>query len=343
MPCFSRSPPGDRSRCFPGRSCVRKYRRARWLAGSPRCSVVTPRFRDRRALRVAGRLAGRLSLLNPQAAVSVGSRRVTHRAGCPACSNTAGRGERLLPDRDNFSLAVTYFPVFWSLSPTALRSMQVRTHDKTSLVTIGAALGVAAGLALTGCSGAASAAGGGHASSGASRTAGTSATQDTAAAAPSAQPTPTPTSPGTAAPSASPTATAAAAGAPSAVASPRPVGAGSATPVPVPTRRPAARGYLRAEPRAEPASRQGGLAVLPRRGHAGSLTHQGREDADGAQSCPVPLGRRRKKAGGPGVSRTRSDDPSFSLWACTRTRGPGASADRKRGGCPIRRSAGRSR
>ena len=50
-------------------------------------------------------------------------------------------------------------------------------------------------------------------------------------------------------------------------------------------------GYLRAEPRAEPASRQGGLAVLPRRGRAGSLTHQGREDADGAESCPVPLGR----------------------------------------------------
>ena len=345
MPCFCRSPPGDRSRCFPDRSCDRKYRRARWRAGSPRCSVVTPRFRDRGASG-GGRLAGRLSLLNPQSAACFGSRRRTHRAGCPACSYTAGRGERLLPDRDNCSLAVTYFPVFWLLSPTALRSMQVRIHDKTSLATIGAALGVAAGLALTGCSGAASAAGGGHASSGASRTAGTAGHaghgRDPAPSAPEPHAPPPDFAGhrrtlgladrdcrrGRGAERRSP--------------SPPPDRRRVGPPVPVPTRAPAAGATCAPSTVPTPPAGKSAWPCYPRRGRAGTLADQGRAGSCGRVLFP-PAREAADEGGAVQVSAALVPLTRLFRWGVTRTRGPSAGADRTRGGCPTRRPAGRSR
>ncbi len=93
---------------------------------------------------------------------------------------------------------------------TGIQSARRRAGQALPLATIGAALGVAAGLALSGCSGAATAAGSGHASSGASRTASAPATAgtgalDTASPAPSAPPAAAGTpAPAAAPPSASP-------------------------------------------------------------------------------------------------------------------------------------------
>jgi hypothetical protein len=89
----------------------------------------------------------------------------------------------LLSVGHNFSLAATYFPVFGHRRNYA-RSMRMRSNQKSSLVALGAVFGVAAGLALTGCSGTASATGDAAAATRASHSASAPATRDTAAPGP---------------------------------------------------------------------------------------------------------------------------------------------------------------